>query len=78
MTLLVLKPNGPMFSMLNPGLFFQYICRQFEMVLSDGSRIVCSPTEKPELFAAVPFSYGTLGFLVSVDIDIIPYKPYIK
>jgi hypothetical protein len=31
-----------------------------------------------ELFAAVPFSYGTLGFLMSVDIDIIPYKPYIK
>jgi delta24-sterol reductase len=48
------------------------------MVLADGSRICCSPKEKPELFAAIPFSYGTLGFLMSVDIDIIPYKPYIK
>ena len=57
---------------------FQYICRQFEMVLADGSRVVCSPTEHQELFAATPFSYGTLGFLMSVDIDIIPYKPYIK
>ena len=30
------------------------------------------------MFAAIPFSYGTLGFLTSVDIDIIPYKPYIE
>ena len=30
------------------------------------------------MFAAIPFSYGTLGFLTCVDIDIIPYKPYIE
>jgi delta24-sterol reductase len=39
---------------------------------------LCSPTERKELFAAIPFSYGTLGFLTAVDIDIIPYKPYIE
>lgn len=27
---------------------------------------------------SVPFSYGTLGFLTAVDLDIIPFKPYIK
>jgi delta24-sterol reductase len=48
------------------------------MVLADGSRLWCGPKEKPELFSAIPFSYGTLGFLTAVDIDIIPYKPYIK
>ena len=32
----------------------------------------------PDLFCAVPFSYGTLGFLTAVEIDIIPYKPYIE
>jgi delta24-sterol reductase len=57
---------------------FQYICRRFEMVLGDARRVICSPSENPELFSAIPFSYGTLGFLVSVDIDIIPYKPFIK
>ena len=48
------------------------------MVLGDARRVICSPTENPELFSAIPFSYGPLGFLVSVDIDIIPYKPFIK
>lgn len=31
-----------------------------------------------ELFSALPFCYGTLGFLTAVELDIIPYKPYIK
>ena len=57
---------------------FQYICRQFEMILGNGEKIWCSPAENPELFAAIPFSYGTLGFLTCVDIDIIPYKPFIE
>merc|ERR1712062_61042 len=47
-------------------------------VLGDGSKVNCSPTENPVLFAGIPFSYGTLGFLTAVDIDIIPYKPYIE
>ena len=38
----------------------------------------CTATENKELFAAIPFSYGTLGFLTCIDIDIIPYKPYIQ
>ena len=41
-------------------------------------QVDCSPTENKELFAGIPFSYGTLGFLTCVDIDIIPYKPYIE
>ena len=41
-------------------------------------QVDCSPTENKELFASIPFSYGTLGFLTCVDIDIIPYKPYIE
>jgi len=48
------------------------------MVMADGSKLWCSKDENMELFSAVPFSYGTLGFLTAVDIDIIPYKPFIK
>ena len=32
----------------------------------------------PELFLSIPMSYGTLGFLTAVDLDIVPYKPYIE
>ena len=35
-------------------------------------------TENPDLFYAVPWSYGTLGFLVSAEIKIIPSKKFIK
>ena len=48
------------------------------MVLSDGSVVWCDKDNHPELFEAVPLSYGTLGFLVSVNINIVPYKPYLK
>ena len=41
-------------------------------------QIDCTSTQNTALFAAIPFSYGTLGFLTCIDIDIIPYKPYIE
>ena len=56
----------------------QHICKSFEIVMSDGSVISCSPNENSDLFYAIPWSYGTLGFLVSVEIEIIPCKRYIK
>ena len=46
--------------------------------MANGSVVTCSPTENSDLFYAIPWSYGTLGFLVSVEIDIIPCKRYIK
>ena len=57
---------------------FQYICRSFEVVLADGSVTECSAKDNPDLFSAIPFSYGTLGFVTAVTIDIIPYQPYVK
>ena len=48
------------------------------MVLGDGSIVTCSAHKHPELFSAIVFSYGTLGFLTAVELDIIPFKQYIK
>ena len=50
----------------------------YELVLADGSVKTCSAEEDPDLFNAVPWSYGTLGFLVSVEIEIIPSKRFVK
>ena len=50
----------------------------YELVLADGSVKTCSAQEDPDLFYAVPWSYGTLGFLVSVEIEIIPSKRFIR
>jgi FAD/FMN-containing dehydrogenase len=34
---------------------FQHICKQFEIVLADGSVAVCSAQENPDLFRAIPW-----------------------
>ncbi|XP_038049760.1 delta(24)-sterol reductase-like [Patiria miniata] len=34
--------------------------------------------ENPDLFYAVPWSYGTLGLLVAAEIQIVPAKKYVK
>ena len=54
--------------------FFHLICRECEMALSDGRVIKASPTENQDIFAAIPVSYGTLGFLMSVEIEIVPFQ----
>lgn len=51
---------------------FQNICISFELVLADGSIVKCSRDENPDLFFAIPWSYGTLGFLTAVELKIIP------
>ena len=57
---------------------FHCICKSYEMVLANGKVVTCTEDEMPDLYTAIPFSYGTLGFLTAVEIDIIPYKKYIK
>lgn len=57
---------------------FQHICSSYELVLSDGSLITCSKDKNPELFHAVPWSYGTLGLLTSVEITIVPSKRFVQ
>ena len=49
-----------------------------ELVLADGTLVRCSKTENRDLFDAIPWSYGTLGLLVSVTLELIPCKPYVK
>ena len=57
---------------------WQNICMRYELVLADGTITTCSRQDNSDLFYAIPWSYGTLGFLTSVDLMIIPFKPYIK
>lgn len=57
---------------------FQHMCVSFELVVADGSVVTCSKTENPDLFYSVPWSYGTLGFLTAVEIDIVPAKRFVR
>jgi len=55
---------------------FQHICVSYEIVLPDGKVVNCSETENSDLFYAIPWSHGTLGFLLSAEIRIVPAKKY--
>lgn len=59
------------------GLFHR-ICLQFEMLLPDGEVIKCDKDNHPDLFHAVPWSYGTTGFLMSVRLQIIPVQKWVR
>ncbi len=57
---------------------FQYICESFDIVTAEGKRVHCSATENSELFHLIPWSHGTLGFLVAAELKIIPARQYVR
>lgn len=57
---------------------FQHICQSFEVVTAEGKLVKCSPSENAELFYQIPWSHGTLGFLVAAELTIIPVKTYVR
>ncbi|CCD71661.1 Delta(24)-sterol reductase homolog dhcr-24 [Caenorhabditis elegans] len=66
---------------------FQHICTGYEVVMSDGELKNVYPdsaakTEQAKqdnsLFFAIPWSQGTICFLVAATIKIIPCKKYVK
>jgi delta24-sterol reductase len=57
---------------------FQYICESFELVTADGELKRCNRNENPELFSMIPWSHGTLGFLVAVELKIIPASKFVR
>ena len=50
-----------------------------DVLLPDGSIVTCAP-EGPheELFYGLPNSYGTLGYVLRVKVQLYPIKPYVK
>ena len=57
---------------------FHHICKEYEVVTSDGECIIANLEQNPDVFHALAFSYGTLGFLTSITIKIVKFKPYLK
>lgn len=60
------------------GLFYDEVI-SMEVALAGGEVVVASrDNEHKELFYAIPWSYGALGMLVSVEMRLIKVKPYMK
>ena len=50
----------------------------YEIVTADGSFLRVTEESDPELFHALPWSHGTLGFLVALELEIERAKPYVR
>ena len=57
---------------------YQEAIESYDIVVADGSLIhVTKDNEHSDLYYCLPWSHGTLGFLVALELQIIPIKPYI-
>lgn len=60
------------------GLFQETIV-SYDVVLADGRLIhVTKNNEHSDLFYCLPWSHGTLAFLVALELKVIPIKPYVR
>lgn len=51
----------------------------YDLVLADGSLVHATrDNEHAELFACLPWSCGTLGLLVAVEVQMVPIKGYVR
>ena len=50
----------------------------YEVVLGDGSLVIATETDNADLFRTLPWSHGSLGFLVALTLKIVKVKPYVK
>jgi delta24-sterol reductase len=58
------------------GLFSESVLA-CDVVLGDGRLVHASPTENVDLFNALPWSQGSLGFVVALELRIIRVQPYV-
>jgi delta24-sterol reductase len=50
----------------------------YEMVVGDGRVVRATAEEHTDLFRALPWSHGTLGFLVALELKIIPIQSHVR
>jgi delta24-sterol reductase len=57
---------------------YQEAVVSYEMVLGDGSNVTATKdNEFSDLYYALPWSHGSLGFLTALELQIIPAKPFV-
>ena len=59
------------------GLFSELV-QSCAVVLGDGRLIRASAEENTDIFNALPWSLGALGFVVALELRVIPARPYVR
>lgn len=53
--------------------------KEMEVLLSNGEVVICTPdNEHKDLFFALPNTFGSLGYILRLKIQIVPVKRYVK
>jgi len=59
------------------GLFHRLATR-YELVTAEGELLEVTEASHPDIFRALPMSYGTLGYVVGVSLRVLPHRPFIR
>ncbi|XP_018321457.1 delta(24)-sterol reductase isoform X2 [Agrilus planipennis] len=59
------------------GLYHENVI-SYEVILPDGSLMRAAENENLELYKTLPWSHGSLGFLVALTLKLVKIKPYVK
>lgn len=57
--------------------FFQETVTEYELVSGDGKVRSVTPESDKELFYAIPWSMGCLGFCTAITCQVVKYQPYV-
>lgn len=57
---------------------FDDICSSFEILCGNGEVMQVSPIENPEIFYGIAGSYGSLGMLLSAEVQLIPTSDFVQ
>lgn len=51
---------------------------EIEILLSDGSVVICDKNNNSDLFYGFPNSYGTFGYALKLKVKLVPVKKYVQ
>ncbi|KAJ3411096.1 hypothetical protein HDV05_002741 [Chytridiales sp. JEL 0842] len=57
---------------------FNDIVVSADILVGTGEVVHCSATENSDLFRAIPWSYGGVGFAMKIELQVIPVKKYCR
>ena len=58
--------------------FLSETVEAYEIVTAEGTLVRATPEQNSDLFHALPWSHGTLGFLVAVELRIVPIQEHVR
>ncbi|MFZ1301087.1 MAG: FAD-binding oxidoreductase [Candidatus Microsaccharimonas sp.] len=56
---------------------FSDICVEYEVILGNGEKVVCSATKNKDLFDGLACAFGSLGVLTALKIKLVPATKYV-